>query len=153
MAELRVEVAIAAPVERTWAAVTDWRRQHEWMLGTRVVPVTGDGTAVGDRIRAVTGVGPVAFADDMVITEWRPPYACLVRHTGRVVRGTGAFEVTERAAGGSTFTWSEQLELPLGAAGRLGWQVVRPGFRWGLVYSLRRFARWVERYEPAGGER
>lgn len=149
-AELRVEVAVAAPAERTWAALTDWRRQHEWMLGTHVQPVGGDGTAVGERLRAVSGVGPFGIADHMVITEWEPPRLCRVRHTGRVVRGTGAFEVADRP-GGSTFAWSEQLDLPFGAAGRLGWRLVRPGFRWGLAYSLRRFARWVPRYQPAGG--
>ena len=34
--EIRLEVDVAAPVERTWAAATDWDRQGEWMLVTRV---------------------------------------------------------------------------------------------------------------------
>jgi hypothetical protein len=39
---------------------------------------------------------------------------------------------------------SEQLDLPFGAAGRLGWPLVRPAFRAGLEYSLHRLARLCE---------
>jgi hypothetical protein len=67
-----------------------------------------------------------------------------MRHTGRVVRGTAAFEVGERGDA-STFVWSETLDLPLGAAGRLGWRVLRPAFLGGLKLSLRRFAAFVTR--------
>jgi uncharacterized protein YndB with AHSA1/START domain len=143
--EIRLEVDVAAPVERTWAAATDWDRQGEWMLGTTVRGTVQDGHGVGGGILAVTGIGRLAAVDTMEITEWSPPYACHVRHTGRVVRGTGSFEVRERP-GGSTFTWSEQLDLPLGALGRLGWRLVRPAFVAGLRHSLRSFATWAERH-------
>jgi hypothetical protein len=43
------------------------------------------------------------------------------------------------------FVWSEQLELPLGAVGRLGWPVVRPLFLAGVRRSLDRFALCVPR--------
>jgi hypothetical protein len=33
--------------------------------------------------------GPAGFTDTMKITEWDPPRRCVVRHTGRAVRGTG----------------------------------------------------------------
>lgn len=67
-------------------------------------------------------------------------------HTGRVVRGTGEFEVRARP-GGSTFLWREDLDLPLGLLGRLGWPLVRPFFAYGVQRSLRTFARWVEAQE------
>jgi uncharacterized protein YndB with AHSA1/START domain len=145
--ELRLTVAVAAPAATTWAAVTDWDRQREWMLGTRVRSTSHGGRGVGAGLRAVTGIGRFGFADSMVVTEWVPPRLCRVRHTGRVVRGTGAFEVTDRP-GGSTFVWSERLELPFGP---VGWRLLSPLARWGLRRSLRRFAGWVERYEPAAG--
>ena len=47
------------------------------------------------------------------------------------------------------FVWREDLELPLGALGRLGWPLVRPVFAYGVQLSLRRFARWVEAGRPA----
>ena len=141
-AEIRIEVDVAAPVEQTWAAATDWDRQGEWMLGTTVRGTVQDGRGVGGGIRAATGFGRLAVIDTMEITGWDPPRGAYVTHRGRIVRGTGAFEVSERP-GGSTFVWSEQLDLPLGAVGRLGFRVVRPLFVHGLMLSLRRFAAWA----------
>jgi len=122
----------------------DWSRQQDWIWGTQV----NGGTGVGAKVVARTGIGPVGFQDTMVITEWDPPRRCVVRHTGRVVRGLGIFEVARRGEL-SQFRWTEQLELPLGSAGALGrWlvlplgrAVVAPLARRGLDASLRRFAR------------
>lgn len=133
---------VAASVERTWAGITDWRRQGEWMLGTTVTPLHQDGQGVGGTLRAFTGLGRVGVPDPMEITGWNPPYACQVRHLGKVVRGVGVFAVEPRQ-GGSTFCWREELELPLGVLGRLGWPLVRPLFTLGVRVSLRRFSRWV----------
>jgi hypothetical protein len=69
----------------------------------------------------------------------------VVDHTGRVVRGLGVFEVFALPDGRSRFVWSEELDLPLGALGRLGWPLVRPGFTWGVRRSLEALARDVER--------
>ena len=143
--QLRLEVDVDAPVERTWAAVTDWDRQGEWMLATRVRGTKQDGRGVGGGLRAVTGIGPVGFVDTMEITVWSPPHAAHVRHTGRVVRGSAAFEVRERP-GGSTFVWSELLDLPFGAVGRFGFRLLRPALLWGLRRSLRTFAGWAARH-------
>ena len=105
---------------------------------------------VGGGIEAFTGVGPLGFLDTMVITRWDPPYACHVRHTGRLVRGTGTFEVREDGPRASTFVWGEQLDLPLGLLGRAGFALLRPLFVAGLRLSLRRFGRWVEAGRPTG---
>lgn len=148
MAELVLRVDVDASVEEVWAGATDWAGQGEWMLGTTVRPTTQDGKGVGGGIAAFTGVGRIGFLDTMEITRWDPPRACHVRHTGRVVRGTGAFEVEPRGDGLATFVWSEDLELPLGALGRAGWPIVRPVFASGVRWSLRRFARWVEAGRP-----
>jgi hypothetical protein len=142
-ATLVLSVDVAAPVAQTWAGAVDWAGQGEWMLGTRVRPTRQDGQRVGDRIETFTGVGRVGFVDTMEITLWEPPHRCHVVHTGRVVRGTGTFEVQPRGEG-CRFVWREDLELPLGLLGRLGWPLVRPLFSYGVRLSLRRFARWVE---------
>lgn len=140
--DLRLEVDVDAPVEVTWAAATDWDRQGEWMLGTTVRGTEQGGRGVGGGLRAVTGIGRLGVVDTMTITEWDPPRIARVLHTGRVVKGTAAFEVRERPSG-STFLWSETLDLPFGAFGRLGWRAARPAFVWGLKLSLRKFAAWA----------
>jgi hypothetical protein len=117
--------------------------------------VTADGGPhrVGERLEAVTKVAGVGFSDPMEVTRWEPPRRIDVRHHGRVLRGTGRFLV-EPAPGGAWFVWSEDLDLPLGAAGRLGFAVVGPAFRLMLRRSLRRLARMVESGpRPRGGPR
>jgi uncharacterized protein YndB with AHSA1/START domain len=149
--ELTVPVDVEAPAADVWRAITDWEGQGEWMLGTRVeVTGPGDGRRLGATMRAVTGIGPLAFSDPMEIVEWAPPggagpVRCVVRHTGRVVRGEGVFEVVELGPARTRFLWSELLDLPLGALGRAGWPIVRPAFRAGVRQSLRRMARLCEK--------
>jgi carbon monoxide dehydrogenase subunit G len=134
--EVTSRVLVPAEAERVWQVAMDWSRQREWMWGTQV----RGGTGIGAEVVARTGIGPVGFADTMVITEWDPPRLCVVRHTGRIVRGLGIFEVT--GSGQQTeFRWTERLQLPWPLSGRLGrWMVVPPA-RWGLDASLRRLAR------------
>ena len=147
-ATLVLTVDVDAPEEQTWAGATDWAGQGEWMLGTTVRPTRQGGQGVGGAIAAFTGIGRIGFLDTMDITVWEPPRRCHVLHTGRLVRGTGAFEVEPRGDGLSTFVWREDLELPLGLLGRLGWPLVRPLFAFGVQQSLKKFARWVEAGRP-----
>ena len=147
-ATLVLTVDVDAPVEQTWAGATDWAGQGEWMLGTTVRPTRQGGEGVGGALEAFTGVGRFGFLDRMEIVVWEPPHRCHVRHVGRLVRGTGAFEVEPRGEGRSRFVWREDLDLPLGVVGRLGWPLVRPVFAFGVQHSLRAFARWVETGRP-----
>lgn len=144
MSSLELVVPVAAPAAEVFEAATDWEGQGEWMLGTRVRGTTQGGKGVGGGIAAFTGIGRIGFLDTMVITAWDPPHRCDVLHTGRVVRGTGAFVVRSITEQTSEFVWSEELVLPLGALGRAGWVLVRPAFAAGVRHSLKRFARWVE---------
>ncbi len=143
--ELTVPVDVNAPAEAVWETVTDWPGQGEWMLGTRVeVDGGGEGRHLGARLRAVTGVGPLGFTDTMEIVEWEPPRRCVVRHTGKVVRGDGVFEVVPLGPERARFLWSELLDLPLGVVGSVGWRVVAPAFRLGIARSLAAMARRCE---------
>jgi hypothetical protein len=137
-------VTAAVPASTAFAAVTDWERQGEWMPLTRVT-AEGSGRAVGDGIRAVTGIGPLAFVDSMRITRWDPERRCDVLHTGRVVRGTGTFAVDPLGPDRSRFTWTEELDVPLGAVGRVAWRCGGAAAT-GLAarWALRRWARWAE---------
>lgn len=144
MKHLRFEIPIAADPKTVFRAFTDWPGQGEWMLGTAVEPVFGDGRGVGGRLEAWSSVGRVGFLDTMVITEWDEPRRVVVEHTGKVVRGDGVMEVEPAGDGTSIFIWSEELDIPLGALGRVGWPLVRPFFAAGVKSSLRKFAQLVE---------
>lgn len=143
---MELAVRVRAPARAVWDAVTDWAAQGEWMTATRVRAVEGDGHRVGGRIEAFTGLGSLGFLDTMVVTEWLPPRRCAVLHTGRLVRGTGAFAVDEieDEPGVTRLVWQEDLDLPAGAFGSLGWLLLRPLVRLGVLRSLGRLARSVE---------
>jgi Polyketide cyclase / dehydrase and lipid transport len=147
MPELTETVPVDAPPERVWAALTDWARQGEWMLATDVRPEIGPARGVGGRLRAVTGLRlpggrRIGVLDTMEISRWERPARVDVRHTGRVVRGSGIFEIRPRGAG-STFAWTEQVDLPLGVLGRAVWPLAEPVVRAGIRLSLRRFAEFA----------
>lgn len=141
MAEIVVTTEVGAPAQRVWDALVDFDRQGEWILGTRVRGLPGQG--VGRRVEAFTGVGKVGFLDTMVVRVWEPPRRCVVRHTGRVVRGNGSFEVEDLGTGRARVVISEWVDLPFGLLGQLGWLVAGPALRLGFAASLRRFARQV----------
>ena len=150
MPELTVQVDVEAPAAQVWRALVDWERQGEWMPLTDVRVVGGDPQGVGGRIEARTGIPVgggrhVGLLDTLEITGWHPPYRVEVLHTGRVVRGPGIFEVRPRNAG-ATVVWSEELDLPLGAVGRLGWPLVKPGAAFALQLGLSRFRDFARRY-------
>ena len=109
---LRVTAQVHLPADphQVWDLVTDWSRQHEWIWATQV----RGGQGLGATVVGWTGVGPVGFTDTMVISEWEPPRRCVVRHTGKVVRGSGIFEVIPDGTG-CVFRWTEELELPRAA--------------------------------------
>ncbi len=150
MSDLAVSVEVAAPAGTTWLALTDWERQREWITGTTVRVVSGNGRSVGSRLEAFTGVGGVGVTDTMEITSWEPPVRCTVRHLGRVVRGTGTFHVHAKGPTRCVFVWAEEFTPPFGPLGRLGWLLVRPAFAGALRRSMRTFARFAETYEVGG---
>jgi hypothetical protein len=140
MEHIKLDVLIKAPAELVWNRITDWPAQSAWMLGTKV---SGDGNSVGGEIAAFTGIGPIGFLDTMKITKWEPPFRCDVLHTGRVVKGTGSFQVEAIDSSLSRFIWIEDLDLPLGLVGKLGFKLVRPFFIYGVQSSLNKFAKLV----------
>lgn len=143
MTELTLRAEVNAPAPEVWAALTDWPAQSRWMLATTVRAVDPE-PGVGQRVEAVTGLGRLGVLDTMRVTAWEPPRRCVVDHTGKVVRGAGIFEVVDLGDGRSQVVWTEQLDLPFGPLGRLGWPLVRPLMAAGVVASLRRFAARIE---------
>jgi hypothetical protein len=136
--EITSRVLVPADPADLWRLVMDWPRQGDWMLATRV----RGGQGVGACVVARTGVGRLGFTDTMVITQWFPPHRCVVRHTGRVVRGTGVFEVARRGPV-SQLCWTERLQLPWPASGPLGRWLASGPTRLIMAASLRRLRRLV----------
>lgn len=150
--DLTIRVPVQAASRRVFAALTDWPRQSEWMLATTVRAVGPQRRGVGDRLEAFTGLrtrwGNIGFLDTMVVTDWVDGRSVTVAHTGRIVRGGGTFAVTPRSSSHCEVSWTEDLVIPGGSAGRLIWLVTGPISRWAVRHSLQRFARQVEA-EPA----
>ena len=138
MEHIQLTVRVNASAQVVWEQITNWASQSDWMLGTKV---TGEGNSVGGKIAAFTGIGPIGFLDTMEITRWEPPFRCDVLHTGRVVRGTGSFQVESIDLQTSNFIWIEDLDLPLGVIGLVGFKILRPFFVFGVQKSLEKFAK------------
>lgn len=138
MEHIELKVFVNAPSELVWNRITDWPAQSDWMLGTKV---TGTGNSVGGKISAFTGIGPIGFLDTMEITTWQPPVRCDVIHTGKVVKGTGSFQVEQLNSATCNFIWIEDLEIPLGVVGLLGFKILKPFFVLGVKKSLDKFAK------------
>ena len=99
-----------------WDVVTDFAADGQWMPLTRMR--TDEGTPrPGWGFAGVSGLGPLAFSDSMLVTEWAPPREA----------GHGRFRVvkTGRLLGG----WAQVDVEPHGSGSRLLWRedvVVRP---------------------------
>ena len=118
--EIKIQIKIKAPIEKVWAAIADWESQGDWMLQTRVWVTSDIRSGVGTSISALTG--PLVKSgfkfglfDKMVVTNWQPPYLCEVDHVGKVIKGTGKFELTDLSSereAVTNFDWSETIKAP-----------------------------------------
>jgi hypothetical protein len=136
-----VSVDIDGSAAATWALVTDWERQGEWMPMTSVVLAPGSGHGLGARLTARSGVGRAAVTDPMVVDVWEPPTYCEVVHEGRVVTGRGVFRVEPLGPRRSRFTWQEVLDSR--GPRRLLDRAAGPPTRLLLGVAVRRLARLV----------
>lgn len=144
MSRIVLAIDIDAPAARVFDAVVDWRGQDQWIPFTTVRAGKQAGIAVGGEIAAYTGLGGLGFLDTMTITRWDVPRRVDVLHTGMIVRGIGIMAVRPIDENSSRFYWAEDLEIPGGVVGALGWHLVKPAFRFGVAQSLKSFKKLVE---------
>jgi uncharacterized protein YndB with AHSA1/START domain len=106
-----------APPSAVWGVVTDFAAYGQWMPLTRMR--TDDGAPrPGWGFVGRSGVGPLSFADSMLVTEWVPPTAD---------SGHGRFRVVK--TGWLLGGWAQVDVEPDGSGTRLVWRedvVVRP---------------------------
>jgi len=135
-----MSLVIEAPIERVWAALADWESQGDWMLQTRVDVTSDIRDGVGTTIAAFTGIGKLGVMDHMVVTSWQPPHICDVLHTGKIIKGTGRFELVAIDAETTRFNWSEEILAP-----RAVFLLIAPGLYAGVRISLTKLGRHLRR--------
>ncbi|MCX6443424.1 MAG: SRPBCC family protein [Actinobacteria bacterium] len=107
-----MSLVINAPIEKVWAALADWESQGDWMLQTTVEVTSQIREGVGTSISAFTGIGKFGVMDHMIVTAWQPPHICDVVHTGKIIKGTGRFELVAIDTDTTRFDWSEEIVAP-----------------------------------------
>lgn len=133
-----MSLVIKAPIEKVWAAIADWESQGDWMLQTRVEVTSQIREGVGTTIAAFTGIGKLGVLDHIVVTSWQPPHICDVLHTGKIIKGTGRFQLAAIDAGTTRFDWSEEILAP-----RVLFLLIAPGLYAGVRISLTKLGRHV----------
>ena len=141
---LSISLTIPAPVDVVWKKIADWKSQGDWMLQTRVWVTSDQVEGVGTSIAAFTGPFYKIFPrfknfgllDLMTVTLWNPPLRCDVDHVGKVLKGSGSFQLQESESNQTRFDWSETIVAP-----RAIFMLIAPFLYIGVRISLARFAR------------
>ena len=141
---LSISLVIEAPCKDVWKKIADWESQGDWMLQTKVWVTSDYVEGVGTSIAAFTGplykfyprLKSLGLLDLMVVTQWQPPYRCDVDHVGKVLKGSGSFQLSEINSSSTRFDWSETIVAP-----KAIFLLVAPLLYVGVRISLARFAR------------
>jgi hypothetical protein len=141
---IALSLTLPCSAQRAWNEIVDWEKQGTWMLQTSVWLTSEIENGPGTEIAAFTGPLHKLFPrfkffgvlDTMVVTNWQPPSICDVLHTGKIIKGTGRFEVVAINDQKSLFNWSEIIWAP-----RVIFLILKPALYVGVWISLRRFAR------------
>lgn len=133
---IAMSLVIKAPIEKVWAALADWESQGDWMLQTKVEVTSQIREGIGTTIAAFTAIGKLGVMDHMVVTSWQPPHICDVLHTGKIIKGTGRFELVAIETDTTRFNWSEEILAP-----RVVFLLIAPGLYAGVRISLAKLGR------------
>ena len=141
---LAISLTIPAPCEKVWSKIANWESQGDWMLQTKVWVTSEKNEGVGTSIAAFTGplykIYPrmkfLGLLDLMTVTRWEPPYRCDVDHVGKILKGSGTFQLSAQSPGATRFDWSETITAP-----KAVFLLIAPFLYAGVRISLARFAR------------
>jgi uncharacterized membrane protein len=142
-APLEMLAVVDAPIDATWAVVSDIPRQVEWMREMKSVSVDTPGPVrVGTTAQATVRILGIAVTDPVEIVELEPPSRYAIRHLGLF---SGGGVITLEAGADDTTTivrWQERLAPPVLPA--LGAVVQAPILRSIFQADLARLKRLVE---------
>ena len=131
-----MSLVIQAPIETVWASLADWESQGDWMLQTTVEVSSDIREGVGTTLAAFKKKKKIGVMDHMQVTKWEPPFICDVLHTGKIIKGTGRFQLTAIDAQSTRFDWSEEILAP-----RALFLLIAPGLYAGVRLSLANLSR------------
>lgn len=124
MGTFAIERAVAVPPVQVWAVITDWSGFARWLPLTRMRLDDGP-TRVGWSFAGLTGIGPLRFSDEMLVTDWSPPAGegpgsfRLVK-VGRLLAGWAEVSVLPTVSGDNTkLLWRENIVIRPILLGRL----------------------------------
>ena len=105
---------VDAPIDATWAVMSDIPRQPEWMRDMKRVEIETPGTVgVGTRAEATVRILGIAVSDPVEVTAFDPPVRFAIRHDG-LFTGDGIITLEPGADGTTTIVrWTETLIPPL----------------------------------------
>jgi len=151
---LEVETVINAPRQHVWDVLTTWERQPEWMLDAKdVIVLTPQRTGAGVTLRCPTNLLGFTVNDVMRVTEWDEPKHLAVTHLGKIITGSGAFELTDPTADTTHVFWWEEIDPQLGVVGEYGARLlVLPIIRRIFTRSLKNFTALCETGAVSGAE-
>ena len=142
---MRVEASrdLPATPERVWEQIRRWEDQSRWIRDAVWVRVlTREREGVGVRVRVLNRVLLVPlFTEQLEVTGWEPSRRIVMAHRS-FVGGTGIWSL-EATDGGTRFTWTEELSLPIPLLGELALLVYRPFLRRLMRGSLANLQRLV----------
>jgi len=128
---MRVAAQTILPVSpaEAWGRLAAWEDQARWMKdAARVRVLTSSRQGVGVRVAVKTRVLRVPlFTEELEVTAWDPPRRLVVAHRS-FVRGEGEW-VLDAVGGGTRFTWTEDLALPVPLLGPVALAAYRPLLR------------------------
>ncbi|WP_406829808.1 SRPBCC family protein [Pedococcus sp. KACC 23699] len=117
MGTLHLTRHTSATPAAVWDVVTDFAGYGDWMPMTRMV--TDDGAPrLGWGFAGISGVGPLAFSDSMLVTQWDPPASgdqaapavFRIVKTGRLLGGWAEITLTPEPRVGTPGTWGTRLD-------------------------------------------
>lgn len=123
------EVVLPVAIERAWEQLLRWEEQATWMKDADSVQIVGSqregiGTTIAVRTRVLN---VPLFTERLEVTIWEPPRRLVMAHRG-FVRGVGSWRL-QPLEGGTWFSWTEDLSLPIPVLGSLALRVYRPYMR------------------------
>jgi hypothetical protein len=141
--KVSAQIELALPPGEAWRRLLAWEDQITWIQDAASVRVLtshrgGAGVIVAVRTRVL---GVPLLTDRLEVTVWDPPRRLVMAHRS-LVRGVGEW-LLQPAGGGTRFTWTEELALPVPILGELLLLAYRPFMHRLMRRSLSNLERTV----------